>query len=77
MDTRVRHGITLFRRKCKYCSLGVFWVPKSSPQVFCSRTCLNMSAGTWDAYTGKGISPKKLKKQKRPKQEEIEDAEFD
>jgi hypothetical protein len=39
METRIRHGIKLFKRVCVVCKDVDFWVPRSSPQKFCSEGC--------------------------------------
>jgi hypothetical protein len=75
METRVRYGITLYKRKCGYCSLGVFWVPKASPQKFCSSECQTMESGMTPKYHGKR---RRRKGQPAPQTEEVLlDGEFD
>lgn len=41
MTYRVVYGIKLFRRVCPVCrsQVSAFWVPKSSPQKYCSLDC--------------------------------------
>lgn len=50
MEVRVRHGIKLYRRVCPVCKLVDFWVPRSSPQKFCSVECRDGAGGKkWSA----------------------------
>lgn len=39
MEYVVRHGIKLYKRKCPACKDAILWVPRSSPQRFCSEEC--------------------------------------
>lgn len=40
----IRHGIKLLKRKCKGIRcINVFWVPRSSPQKFCCKDCMEIA----------------------------------
>ncbi len=45
MDTyKVVHGIKLYERKCKMCTVH-FFIPKSHPQAYCSEVCADDAEG--------------------------------
>lgn len=60
MEYIVRHGIKLFKRKCLACKDAILWVPRSSPQRFCSEECRIDTEG----HKRKGIWPYARKKRK-------------